>query len=497
MIPPALRPLALLLATGAAAGACRPAAAPPAPVPAALEEAERALLEGRFGAARKGLRTLPRAALETREARLRGASAAMKAREPSLAADILSADAEEPARLLRCEALLRSRRFGEARSALDALPKDGPGNERRRVLGVMLGMLEGRRDEARAEAAALVREGTLDPDAHVLHAQELTETPAIVERLLQEALGRVSDRAPVLRALGRLLLYVEGNPRRAAEPLEIAVRERPWDRDARLDLATALRRTGRDGDLARAVTQARSLRAEDPSDAEATLVLAEVLAEGIRSAAAGAGGTGVLRGEAFAEALALYEELAGRPPAEDPARAVRVLQGLARLHVEAILVDDPARATVPGSRFRRAMETLDRAWALDPEGKLRDGAGVRLSAETLFLRGKACKKAHTGDMDHTLAVGWYEKALDPRVGGDPRHLEAHWDLGLLYADFLRTPDYIRKARSQFEDHITERERRGLPPLAPDLLRIVAQVRALAEKGLGLEPGTSLGADPPK
>lgn len=492
MIRPLHRPPALLLlAVAAAAGCSRPGEAP-APVPEAVAAAERSLAEGRYGAARKTLRTIPRAALASRESRMRAAAAALKAREPSLAADVLSGDGDEEARLLRAEGLIRSARKDEAKAALDALEREGAGGERRRVLRVMLGRITGRGLEAREEAAALVKGGSRDPDAHVLHAQEHYSQPAFAERLLLDALPRVTDPAPLLKGLGRLLLHGAGNPVRAADYLERAVRERPWDRDARLDLATALRRTGRSGDLERAVAEARRLRGEDPGDGAVALLLAESLAEGIRLAAAAGPGVGPYREGEFRECLALYEELVRSPPGGDAETAIHVHHGLARLHVEAILSDAPWQATAEGSHYRRAVAALDAAKALDPEGRLKDPAGVRLSAETLYLRARAAKRAHTGDMDHTEAVRLYEMAVDPRVGGDLRHFEARWDLGLLYADLLRSPEYIRKAREQFDDCLLERERRGMPPLPPKMMAIVAHVRALAEKGLGLPPGVPLG-----
>ena len=132
------------------------------------------------------------------------------------------------------------------------------------------------------------------------------------------------------------------------------------------------------------------------------------------------------------------------------------------------------------------MEILGRAEGLDPEGRLRGPRGVRLLAETHYLRGRAAKRCHEGDRDHTDAVRWYEKAWE----ADPRHMEAAWDLGHLYYDFLRSPEYVAKAADRFRAHVAERERRGMPPLDEERMAIVAYARRLAKEGKGFEAGTT-------
>jgi tetratricopeptide (TPR) repeat protein len=225
------------------------------------------------------------------------------------------------------------------------------------------------------------------------------------------------------------------------------------------------------------------------ADGEAALALAEALAERLRREIRDRGSHAVIHGPGFAEALALYGDLARRPPGGDPGLAVRILQGAARLHIEAMDAEGPGGAFAPGSHFRRAEEALARAEALDPPpGRLRDARGLKTLAETWYLRARANKRAHAGDRDHKDAVGWYEKART----AEPGHLEAHWDLALLYADLLRSAEYVKKADELFAHACILREARGLAPLAPEELRIVAQVHEWAERGTGVPEGAALG-----
>ncbi len=140
------------------------------------------------------------------------------------------------------------------------------------------------------------------------------------------------------------------------------------------------------------------------------------------------------------------------------------------------------------------MEALAAAEAMDPEGKLAGPWGVKLLAETWYLRGRANRKAHEGVSDNTEALRCYEKAFEL----DRHHLEAAWDLGLLCYDFLRTPEYVQKAAMAFGCHAQERQRRGLPPLEGENLRIFADAMKRGKEGRGLkEEETPPTQEPPK
>lgn len=486
----ALLLLLLLLGVPAAAG-CGPRG--PAPPPAALQEGERALEEGRFGEAARLLRSIPRDALATAPDRRRAAAALMKVDLHAEAADLLAKDPpgrggrNGEAALLRLEALLRSGRTEEAQRFLAEMEIAGQEGERKRVLRVMLDLRVGATGDAMRELEDLVSRGTRDADAWVLWAQAVLHQPEEAEKRLLAGAAAAADRAKVLRSLGRLLLRSKGDPHRARDLLEEAVRGRPWDREARLDLVGALRRTGVAADLDRALAEARRLREEEPGDFELSLCLAETLGEAALGAAARAGGQAAAGRDHLLAAIALYGDLARRP-APDPVAEVRVVQGLARAEVEAIHLDSQGDAG-PASHFRRALDALQRAEALDPEGKLRDPRGPwPLLAETWYLRGRAFKRVHAGDGDHTEAVGWYEKAARR---ADP-HLDALWDLSLLYCDFLRTPDHVRKAAAMMRKHERMREELGLPPLDAVRKRQLEDAADRAAKGKGFGEGEVLG-----
>lgn len=481
------RPLLPLLLAAALAGACSREAPPPDL--RGIEAAERALAEGRWMAARRELESLPPLPEGAAEARLRAAEACMRCGDPSRAADLLGPAAAGPppateaVRLLRAEALVRSGRLEEAGTALADLEKAGLRGSRWRFLYALLSLARGEETGARMDLEDLVRKGSRDPDVHVLWAQQALDSPLEAQRRLHEALDVVTDRIPVLRALGRLLAgSAAGDARRAAEALEEVVRARPWDREARLSLVAAGRRAGGKPELARALAVARGLRGEDPRDPEIALALAETTAAAALAAMEETGGGPAAARDDLMAAAALYEALASSPHPDTPL-GIRILQGLARVHVEAIPLDAPGEVAAEGSHYRRALAALDRAEALDPEGRWAEEGGSKLLAETHFLRGRAHRRAHHGDGDHTEAVRAYEKALEV----DRRHVGALWDLGLLYYDFLRGPEYIRKARLVFEACLRERERRGMEALDPGRLAIVAHVRKLAAEGKGRGP----------
>jgi tetratricopeptide (TPR) repeat protein len=473
--------LAILLAACGGRGGARDE-------PPGLARAEAALEAGLPGEARRGLAAIPPGSFATPEMRLRAARAFGKARDWAAAARILEGDAGDfrranEAALLRVEALLRAGALEPAEKALGVLGTVGVRPPRAAVLHAMATVARGRTGDGARDLEPLVRAGTRDPDARVLWAQIVLDLPGEAERRLQEGMGAVGDRGPLLRALGRLLLRT-GDADRAAHALVEAVRLRPWDRDARLDLARARVGTGRPEEMEAALEDLRRLARDDPEDFTIALALSEASAEKALRVSRAAGDSPSAANPEFEEALRLYEDLASRP-APDAGAAVSALFGLARLLVETIPLEHPSTSLLPGSRLRRAEAILDRALALDPDGRMVDGYGVRLVAENYYLRGRGYKRAHAGDRDHRDAVGWYEKALK----ADGRHLDATLDLALLYYDFLRTPEFVRKAARLVDAHERERSLRGLPPLRPDQLKPVAHIRRLAAEGKGFEAGT--------
>ena len=479
-----------LAAAAAAAGGPGGGGGPPP----ALAEAETALGEGRTVEARRALLSLSAGSLPDGPARRRAAAGLMKLREFSRAADLLAGDPpgrggrNGEAALLRLESLVRSGRLPEARTLVVEMEGLGVGGDRRRVLRAMLDLAGGNAGDAHRELEDLVRGGTRDADAWILRAQLALDNPAEAERRLLSALGAVDDRVQILRALGRLLLRTEGGARRAVDALEEVVKARPWERESALDLVSALRRTGGAAELARARRLAEELRRGDPADFEASLAFAEVLGETARVAADAAMGNPAGVREILKEAIAVYGELAGRP-APDPVAGIRVLQGLGRAEILAIFLDAQGDAG-PTSHFRAAIAALERADAMDPGGKLRDGRGRSLRAETLFLMARAHKRVHSGDGDHTTAVALYEEA----ARADPLHLDAKWDLALLYFDFLRTPEYVRKARRLADRVVEGREAAGLPPLDAERQALLDRIRVIDDKGEGFQPGDLPGGE---
>jgi tetratricopeptide (TPR) repeat protein len=484
--------LLCLAAAIAVAGCSREEPAPAAgaaaapSMPKGLAEAERALEEGRFGEAGRLLRAVDVRSLTDPDLRLRAARDSAKVKDFEWAARVLEQDAAggegRPAEagLLRAEALVRCGRFEEAAPAL-AGPAEG--TERGRYVRALLALGRGDREAAHALIESLVQGGSRDADVWVLWAQEATGDPKEMERRLRAAMERCADRATPGKALGRVLL-AQGDCVGAAGALREAVRERPFDRDARLDLVRALTGAGRADDPARAVEEARRLLKDGAEGFDARLALAEALAmQGIEAsrAAGDAPGAGI---RPLQEAETLFADLAQRG-APDPLTQVRVLLGLARVLVEAIPMDDDAEIGAPTGRWARAVRALDAADSLDPEGRMSGPFGVRLRAEVLYLRGRAAKRAHVGAKDNTDSLRHYENA----VAADPRHMEALWDLAMLYYDLLRSPEYVAKAADLFDRALAERRRRGLPPLPPSMLRYPAHARALAREAKGFEPGT--------
>jgi tetratricopeptide (TPR) repeat protein len=485
------------LAAAAGCGGCGPSS--PAPGPAALPAAEKALVEGHYGAALRGLRSILPDDLPGPEARLRAARAAAKVMDFDLVARFLEADAKGDLRgaaeacLLRAEGLVRSGKFEAAKEALAALETAGVRTDRWRYDYSILCLARGDREVARHELEDLVSGGTRDADILVRWAELALDQPAVARRRLGEGIERADDRAVVQTALGRFLLVTGGDPRAAAAELEDAVRARPWDREARLDIVRARLRAGGEASVHLAVEEAERLLGEDPDDAEARLACAETLGESGRLAAGDTSG-GVNRPATaiFEKAAAQYQELLRRGT-RDEAAAIRALQGFARTQVELVANEPGPDARVPGSHFARAMEALDRAEALDREGKLTGPFGVRLLAETWYLRGRANRKAHDANSDHTDALFCFEKAFET----DHHHLEASWDLGLLCYDLLRTPEYVQKTAMAFGCHDLERKRRGLPPLDGPRLLIFADAMKRAREGRGIKPGEVPGEPGPK
>jgi tetratricopeptide (TPR) repeat protein len=466
--------------------ACGPAADAPAAEPPGLGKAEAAIDGGRPGEALREIASIVPESLVSPRQRLRAARVASRARDWARAARLLARDAEAApageAALLRAEALLRTGDLDAGARAIAAAGEPPP--ERARVLRAMLAVARGRADEAARGLEALARDGTRDPDAWVLLAQAALPDAAEAERRLLDGARACDGAAPIQSALGRLALRA-GRADRAIDALAPAVRARPWDREARLDLARARVATGRDPELDLAIEDLRRVVADAPAEFDPRLRLAEALGEkGVRiTRRLNDGPEGAQ--EEFAASLALYEALAAEA-APDPESAVSVLLGQARVLIECIPLDRPEVATAPGSRFRRAEAALARAEALDPQGRLLDANGVRLLAENWYLRGRANKRAHVGSRDHAESVGWYAKA----VQADPRHLEAPWDLALIEYDHLRTPEYVREAARHVEAHLAERKRRGMAEPDESRMRIVRDIRRRAALGIGFPAGES-------
>jgi tetratricopeptide (TPR) repeat protein len=475
-----VRRLPFLVAALSAAVAALPACSPPPPRPAppGLERAEKALAEGRYGAAARELRSLRPADLEGAETRLRAAQAAVKARDFARAALFLEADAKRDlgrapgAALLRAECLVRSGRLDDAQQALRAIEAAGSRTERWRYAYALLSLARGERDLGARDMEALATAGSKDPDVLIRWAElPLPDGFDEAKRRLDDALLRATDPAPVLAMRGRLLLLGGREARAALADLEEAVRARPWDREARRDRVRARVRVGGLVSVEAAVREAEGIVAEDPDDGETRIAFAEALGEAGRLA--GLGGDGALHLPApavryYERAAEQYGEYLQRP-VRDPAMAIRALQGLARTEIQRIPLDETGRMRAPGSHYARAMEALQRAQALDPEGRFRGEWDVGLLAETWYLRGRANKRVHEGTTDHTEALRSYQKALEI----DPRHLEACWDLGLLCHDFFPdSPAYWQIAADAFRAHLKERERRDLGALDPERMAIV-------------------------
>jgi tetratricopeptide (TPR) repeat protein len=457
--------------------------------PPALPAAEAKMAEGRYGEAVRDLRGIPLADLPLEAQRVRVAEAAKKGRDFALVARVLEADrrGSVPARLLRVEGILRSGNLDGAKEALAEMEREGIRPERWRFLHALLGLArneKGERDAAVQALGELVQEGSRDPEVLVRWAETVLSVPAEARRRLTEALDRVDDRGPVLAALGAVLLRKDGDPGIARLHLEEAVRLRPFDRDARLDLVRAGLRRGGEVAVGRAVEEGILLVAQDPDDGEARLTLAEAYGEKGRLALDPRGVAPSLPAiRAWDLAEREYEELLRRGVA-DPPTAVRALLGLARIHVEEVPLDDRKAALAPGSHYAKAMEILRRAEELDPEGKLRGGPyEASLLAENYYLRGRASRKAHVGDLDHTDALGWFQKAFNL----DKRHIDASWDLGSLCADFFaQSKEYQQLAYTAFRSHVTMREKVGAPPLDPERMKIAED--AAARVGRTLLPG---------
>jgi tetratricopeptide (TPR) repeat protein len=434
-----------------------------------LTALETRLREGRFAAVAKGLEALPAARLPDTAARLRWSRLAMEIVEPAKAAEALRVDttgdpvATEAARLLRAEALVRSGAIDVAEKELAALEKAGLRSDGWHYVHALVAMARGLKDLAIEHLEPLVRRKCRIAGVHVLWAQTVLDYPPEVERRLLEGVSAADNADVVRKGLGRHFLML-GEPARAITQLESVYEGRPWDRDARIDLARACRMGGLDR-FSRAEEIARGLVAEDPADPALRLLLAEVLAawslaDPSRAAAR------------IEEAVAIYEVLA-KERVDDGRTRMGILLGLARGHLE--LVGRDAVPDAPGTHFRRILEVLDEAEKVDPQGVYTDDYGVRLNAEIHFLRGKTYKRAHV--KDDTEAIAHYEKAIIQ----DRSHFEATWDLALLYYDFMRKFKYQRRAFRLFEHHLTLREKRRAPPLPIDQMRMVWHNRQIVKE----------------
>ena len=466
------------------AAACGAAADGPVDEPPGLARAEAAIDAGRPGEARREIAAVVPGSLGTPAQRLRAARVAFRARDAARAARLLEGDAAAApageAALLRAEALIRS---GDLQGGTLAVAAAGePPPERARVLRAMIAVARGRAADAARDLEALARDGSRDADAWVLLAQCALPDAAEAERRLLEGARACPDSLPIQAARGRILLR-GGRAEAALDALGPVARARPWDREVRLDFARARVAVGRDGDLDLAIADLRRIAADEPGDFVPRLRLAEALAEkGVRISRR-LGDSPQSAREEFGEALAVYDALAAEQP-PDVESAVAAFLGMARVLIETIPLDRPEQATEPGSRFRRAEVWLEKTLALDAEGRMLDGNGVRLLAEIYYLRGRANKRVHVGAKDHAESVGWYAKAVQT----DPRQLEAPWDLALIEYDHLRTPEYMREAARHMEIHFAERKRRGLPDPDPAQMKIVRDIRRRAAAGIGFPPG---------
>lgn len=480
MGPPRAAPLLLLAAVlGCTAG--------PPPEPPSLAASEAKMAEGRYGEALRALRALPPAELPVASQRLRAATVAARGKDFALALSFLKAG-ENPsteARLLAAESLLRSGDAAGAKEALAALEQQGLRTERWRFLYALLCLVRGERDLGIAGLDEIARGGSRDPEVLVRWAETILDHPEEARRRLTEALGRTDDRGPVEAALGACLLLKDGDPESARMHLEEAVRLNPWNRDARLDLVRAGLRKGTPTSVDRAGQEAARLLEQDPSDAVARMLLAATFGElGRMATDPGAGVPPPAAIRAWDRAEREYATLLSGP-IDDPATAIQVLQGWARIHVEEVPLDPPGAALGPGSHYARAVELLEKAETIDPDGRLEGGPnGSRLIAETWFLRGRAARKAHTGSSDHTEALGYLQKAFK----ADPRHLGASWDLGLLCHDlFPDSKEYQDLAYRAMRAHKVMRDRAGLPSLDPEKLKIYDEVMKNAPHPVPQDP----------
>ncbi|MHC4821663.1 MAG: hypothetical protein ACYTDX_08100 [Planctomycetota bacterium] len=475
-------PIALLLATSVAGliSGCGPEG--PGPGEAEVTELEAALAEGRYGHVRRTVQTMERGNLDTPALRRRAAVLAMEVRDPALAAELLKTDAreDESVRLLRIEALIRSGQFADAETSLRKLEMKGQRSERWKVLQAMVAMGRGAAywDTAKALVIPLVEGGSRDRDAWIYWAQFAAQKPVILQRRLLEALDKVApeDQWAIRRALGRHLLST-AQGERAAQQLHKAVTERPCDRDARLSLVQSWRRDRTRLRLDDAIAMARWMVKEDPDDRDAMVALAETLGE-----------KGRVAPRQFVvelqEAIGLYERVLEMVPATpggqvaSAASRTRILylQGLARAHIELILADREHGAK--GTHFQAAEALLKEAIDLDPEGQLAGQRGIRLTSESLYLLARALKRAKV--TDDTVAIATYLRAIQM----SPRHIQAHWDIALLYYDYLQTPGYVEKADSHQRMYRQLLQEAGYPPPAPDQMEIIREIEKRVKEGKG-------------
>ncbi len=475
-------PIVLMLAASVAGllSGCGPDG--PAPGEAAVTELETALAEGRYGHVRRSLRSMERGNLDTPALRRRAAELAMEVRDPALAAELLKKDARDDTatRLLRSEALIRSGQFADAETALRKLEMKGQRSERWTVLQAMLAMGRGAAhwDTARSLVGPLIEQGTADRDAWIYWAQFAAENPVALQRRLLEGLDRVAaeDQWAIRRALGRHLLGT-AHGQRAAQQLQKVVGDRPWDRDARLALVQAWRRDHTRLRLDDAITMARWMVKEDPEDRDAMVALAETLGE-----------KGRVAPRQFVvelkEAIGLYEKVLKTVPAA-PGSAqrrprIRYLQGLARAHIELILADREHGAK--GTHFQSAEALLKEAIDLDPGGELAGHRGIRLTSESLYLMGRALKRAKV--TDDTKGIQTYLRAIQM----SPRPPQAHWDIALMYYDNLRTAEYLEKADSHQRMYRQLLQEEGLPPPPPDQMKIIVDIERRVKEGKGFDEG---------
>ncbi len=453
-----------------------------------LASIRAAMDAGRFVEASRLVDRVAPSGLERWEDRRTYALMAMEVRRPDAAARAVEKDARgaprdtEEARQLLAEALIRSGRAEPAAKVIAELEQARLKGDRWHFLFALLSQLRGEPHIAREHLDPILQKGSRDAMVHVNGAQLAAGGELETERRLLTAIGLVDDVPRIQAALGRHLLS-RGQPRRAMDHLEPAVKGRPWDRDARVDLSRACRLVGGPVAAPRAVELARAVVAEDPSDQEARIALAEGLAA---HALADERRLAPLMGEA----ITCYGEVLRRPLADERLRMM-VLLGIARAHVE-LIGARTAEADLK-HHLAEALTALEAAEPLDTGKQYLDVWGVRLLAEVYFLRGKALRRAHV--KDDRDCIEWYEKSFQT----DRRHLDATWDLALLYYDFMRAFPYQRRASARFDDHIRERARRGLPPLDAERMRMVEHNRRIVaehrDRGVDeLTPGA--GAFPP-